>query len=64
MQLTPLPADSLMEGIHCTVKHNDKVYRTILNDVSDTNNIEAVLPDYGNTITTTLDKVSESIKYT
>ncbi|CAH2090850.1 unnamed protein product [Euphydryas editha] len=56
-KLTPLAADSLMDGIHCTVKHDDKVYRAILNDVSDTNNIVAILPDYGNTITTSFDKL-------
>ncbi|KAL0822320.1 hypothetical protein ABMA28_004423 [Loxostege sticticalis] len=56
-KLTPLAADSLADGIHCTVKHDDKIYRAILNDVADTNNISAVLPDYGNVITTSLDKL-------
>lgn len=61
LQLTPLAAESLADGIHCTVKHDDKIFRAILNDVADTNNISAVLPDYGNVITTSLDKVSEAI---
>ncbi|CAG4962766.1 unnamed protein product [Colias eurytheme] len=56
-KLTPLAADSLTEGIHCTVKHNDKIHRAILGDVSDTANIEAVLPDYGNTIRTSLENL-------
>ncbi|XP_063828320.1 maternal protein tudor-like isoform X2 [Ostrinia nubilalis] len=56
-KLTPLTAESLAEGIHCTVKHEDKIYRAILNDVSDSSKISAVLPDYGNVITTSLDKL-------
>ncbi|XP_028158035.1 maternal protein tudor-like isoform X4 [Ostrinia furnacalis] len=56
-KLTPLTAESLAEGIHCTVKHDDKIYRAILNDVSDSSKISAVLPDYGNIITTSLDKL-------
>ncbi|XP_013146687.1 PREDICTED: maternal protein tudor-like [Papilio polytes] len=56
-KLTPLGADSLAEGIHCTVRHEEKIYRAILNDVSDTNNIKAVLPDYGHSITTSLQNV-------
>ncbi|XP_047534824.1 maternal protein tudor-like isoform X1 [Vanessa atalanta] len=56
-KLTPLTAESLLDGVHCTVKHDNKVYRAILNDVSDTDNIVAILPDYGNSITTTLDKL-------
>ncbi|XP_026316953.1 maternal protein tudor-like isoform X3 [Hyposmocoma kahamanoa] len=51
-KLTPLAPESLMEGVHCTVKHEDKIYRAILEDVSDTQNVRAVLPDYGFTITT------------
>lgn len=57
-QLTPLSQDSLTDGIHCTVKHEDKIYRAILNDTADPNKVSAVLPDYGNTITTKLDDVS------
>ncbi|CAK1585968.1 unnamed protein product [Parnassius mnemosyne] len=56
-KLTPLGADSLTEGIHCTLKHEGKIYRAILNDISDKNNIQAVLPDYGNTITTSLENL-------
>ncbi|CAG4946762.1 unnamed protein product [Parnassius apollo] len=56
-KLTPLGADSLTEGIHCTLKHEGKIYRAILNDISDMNNIQAVLPDYGNTITTSLENL-------
>ncbi|CAH2981454.1 unnamed protein product [Chilo suppressalis] len=56
-KLTPLASDSLADGIHCTVRHEDKIYRAILSDVSDTANIKAVLPDYGNSITTSLEKL-------
>lgn len=56
-QLTPLTADVLAEGIHCTVKYEGKIYRAILNDVSDKDAVNAVLPDYGNSITTSLDNV-------
>ncbi|KAG6446593.1 maternal protein tudor isoform X2 [Manduca sexta] len=56
-KLAPLAADSLTDGIHCTLKHDGKIYRAILEDVSDINNIHALLPDYGNTVTTTLDKI-------
>ncbi|XP_063535748.1 maternal protein tudor-like isoform X2 [Cydia strobilella] len=52
--LTPLTQDTLTDGIHCTVKHEGKIYRAILNDTSDANNVVAVLPDYGNTVTTSL----------
>ncbi|KPJ08016.1 Maternal protein tudor [Papilio machaon] len=53
-KLTPLGAESLAEGIHCTVRHEQKIYRAILNDVSDVENIKAVLPDYGHSITTSV----------
>ncbi|XP_013172201.1 PREDICTED: maternal protein tudor-like isoform X2 [Papilio xuthus] len=56
-KLTPLSAENLAEGIHCTVRHEQKIYRAILNDVSDTENIKAVLPDYGHSITTSLQNV-------
>ncbi|XP_052741702.1 maternal protein tudor isoform X2 [Bicyclus anynana] len=56
-KLTPLSADSLAEGVHCTVKHEGKIYRAILNDVSDTRNVCVVLPDYGNDITTSIDNL-------
>ncbi|XP_059053782.1 maternal protein tudor-like isoform X2 [Achroia grisella] len=56
-QLTPLSTDSLAEGIHCTLKHEGKIYRAILYDVADTANIKAVLPDYGNCVTTTLENL-------
>lgn len=61
-QLTPLASESLTEGVHCTVKHEDKIYRAILEDVSDTQNVRAVLPDYGFTITTSVTNVSSFIK--
>ncbi|XP_026733663.1 maternal protein tudor-like isoform X2 [Trichoplusia ni] len=56
-KLTPLNAESLADGIHCTLKHDGKIYRAILLEVADTANIKAVLPDYGMTITTALDKL-------
>ncbi|XP_026762848.2 maternal protein tudor-like isoform X1 [Galleria mellonella] len=56
-QLTPLSADSLAEGIHCTLKHEGKIYRAILDDVVDTANIKAVLPDYGNSVTAPLENL-------
>ncbi|KAM3966126.1 LOW QUALITY PROTEIN: tudor domain containing protein [Aphomia sociella] len=56
-KLTPLSTDSLVEGTHCTLRHDGKIYRAILSDVTDTANIRAVLPDYGNSITTTLDNL-------
>ncbi|KAI8426044.1 hypothetical protein MSG28_005011 [Choristoneura fumiferana] len=37
--------------------HEGKIYRAILNDTSDPSKVCAVLPDYGNTITTTLDNL-------
>ncbi|XP_063363240.1 maternal protein tudor-like [Cydia amplana] len=52
--LTPLTQDTLTDGVHCTVKHEGKIYRAILNDTSDANKVVAVLPDYGNTVTTSL----------
>lgn len=57
-QLTPLAPESLTEGVHCTVKYEGKIYRAILEDVSDTENVRAVLPDYGYTITTSVTNVS------
>ncbi|CAH2039405.1 unnamed protein product, partial [Iphiclides podalirius] len=56
-KLTPLGADSLVEGIHCTLKHEGKIYRAIINDISDKNDILAVLPDYGNSITTSIENL-------
>ncbi|XP_068618170.1 maternal protein tudor-like isoform X2 [Battus philenor] len=56
-KLTPLGVDSLAEGIHCTVRNEGKIYRAVLNDVSDKNNIQAALPDYGHTITTSLENL-------
>ncbi|XP_039755732.1 maternal protein tudor-like isoform X2 [Pararge aegeria] len=56
-KLTPLSSDSLTDGVHCTVKHEDKIYRAILNDVSDPANIQAVLPDFGNVISTSMDNL-------
>ncbi|XP_061714858.1 maternal protein tudor-like isoform X2 [Cydia pomonella] len=55
--LTPLTKDTLTDGIHCTVKHEGRIYRAILNDTSDAKNVVAVLPDYGNTVTTSLDNL-------
>lgn len=60
-QLTPLASESLMEGVHCTVKHEGKIYRAILDDVSDTENVRAVLPDYGFTISTSVANVSNFV---
>ncbi|CAG9561418.1 unnamed protein product [Danaus chrysippus] len=56
-KLLPLSAENLSEGIHCSVKHEDKVYRAIISDASDKDNIKADLPDYGSTITTSLSNV-------
>ncbi|XP_072947620.1 protein tudor [Epargyreus clarus] len=52
--LTPLAADSLAEGIHCTLRRGGRVHRAILEHVGDDGDIRAVLPDYGNTVTATL----------
>ncbi|KAI5637876.1 tudor domain-containing protein [Phthorimaea operculella] len=57
-KLTPLTKDSLTDGVHCTVRHDGKIYRAILEDTSDPNKIQAVLPDYGFSITTELANVS------
>ncbi|XP_049706830.2 maternal protein tudor isoform X1 [Helicoverpa armigera] len=56
-KLTPLTADSLADGIHCTLKHEGKIYRAILEDVSDPANVKAVLPDYGKSVTTALENL-------
>ncbi|KAL4702431.1 hypothetical protein ACJJTC_003056 [Scirpophaga incertulas] len=55
--LTPLTEETLVEGIHCTVRCDGSIRRAILENVADVNKIVAVLPDYGNTVTTTLDKL-------
>lgn len=57
LQLLPLSAENLSEGIHCSVKYEGKVYRAIISDASDKDNIKADLPDYGRTITTSLSNV-------
>ncbi|XP_063547585.1 uncharacterized protein LOC134755037 [Cydia strobilella] len=43
--LIPLTQDTITDGIHCAVKHEGKIYRAILNDTSDANNVVAVLPE-------------------
>ncbi|KAJ2943611.1 hypothetical protein O0L34_g16719 [Tuta absoluta] len=53
-KLTPLTKESLTDGVHCTVRHEGKIYRAILEDTSDPLKIQAVLPDYGFSITTQL----------
>ncbi|CAF4926518.1 unnamed protein product [Pieris macdunnoughi] len=55
-KLTPI-ADRIMDGIHCTVRHEGKIYRAILGDVSDSTSVEAVLPDYGKTIRTSAENI-------
>ncbi|CAK1544922.1 unnamed protein product [Leptosia nina] len=56
-KLTPIAAESLMEGIHCTVRDGGKIYRAILGDVSNTAAVECLLPDYGNTIKTSAENI-------
>ncbi|XP_032520783.2 maternal protein tudor-like isoform X1 [Danaus plexippus] len=56
-KLLPLSAENLSEGIHCSVKYEGKVYRAIISDASDKDNIKADLPDYGRTITTSLSNI-------
>ncbi|XP_050666481.1 tudor domain-containing 6-like isoform X3 [Leptidea sinapis] len=55
-QLTPLSAERVAPGSHCVVRGADQTRRAILADVSDVA-ITAVLPDYGNTVTVTVDNL-------